>query len=52
MPAAEVQRAGAQLVQPQAPERGQEVEARGVLSTQLSTGSLRGGIMYRLPGKR
>ena len=28
------------------------VEARGVLSTQLSTGSLRGGIMYRLPGKR
>jgi len=28
------------------------VGARGVLSTQLSTGSLRGGIMYRLPGKR
>ena len=28
------------------------VEARGVLSTQLSTGSLRGGIMYRLPGRR
>ncbi len=28
------------------------VEARGVLATQLSTGSLRAGIMYRLPGKR
>ena len=28
------------------------VEARGVLATQLSTGSLRLGLMYRLPGKR
>ena len=26
--------------------------ARGVLSTQLSTGSLRAGLMYRLSGKR
>ena len=28
------------------------LEARGVLSTQLSTGSLRAGVMYRLSGKR